>query len=199
MMPVKKKREKRPVHSDVMKNYLLSGVEPKDGAGWFELNSPLFPVDVAWEDLSEELLAEWIKEHPGSRPYGWWEFSAPRWERKFGTCIDGTLPEPRQRLGGIGTPAYEGLAYVPSFTRGVPDSWMDKRLVEYYNGRAKDIHGNPIGTEYEEGTFPFKEIDPKDPPHFESEASYLKRHNLFLLGEEKRLTAADFEPVKIGC
>lgn len=33
-----------------------------------------------------------------------------------------------------------------------------------------------------------------DPPKFESEASYLRRHGLLFKSEEKRLTAADFEP-----
>jgi hypothetical protein len=34
-------------------------------------------------------------------------------------------------------------------------------------------------------------IDKDDPPIFESQAAYLKRHGLFLAGEERR---ADFEP-----
>jgi hypothetical protein len=37
-------------------------------------------------------------------------------------------------------------------------------------------------------------VDPSDPPKFESQASYLKRHNLFEPGEERRLKAKDFEP-----
>jgi hypothetical protein len=37
-------------------------------------------------------------------------------------------------------------------------------------------------------------LDPLDPPKFEAEASYLKRHRLFLPGEERRLTEADFQP-----
>jgi hypothetical protein len=36
--------------------------------------------------------------------------------------------------------------------------------------------------------------DPRDPPAFEAQASYLKRHGLFLPGEEKRLQKADFAP-----
>jgi hypothetical protein len=38
------------------------------------------------------------------------------------------------------------------------------------------------------------EIDPENPPIFESQAAYLERHGLFLPGERKRLTRRDFEP-----
>lgn len=36
--------------------------------------------------------------------------------------------------------------------------------------------------------------DPDDPPRFESQAAYLRRHGLLLPGELRRLTAAAFEP-----
>ena len=35
---------------------------------------------------------------------------------------------------------------------------------------------------------------PEERPEGESQASFLKRHGLFLRGEERRLTPADFEP-----
>lgn len=149
-------------------------------------------VRSAWEAVRDELLADWIRERPGRRPWGWWRYDAPRWSRKFGAWFDGTLPEPRLRLGGTGTPAFEALAYVPTFARGVPDLWVSDFDVSYYNGRAKDIHGNRIGTKYAEGHFPHQAIDPADPPRFESEASYLKRRGLLLPGELARLTEADF-------
>jgi hypothetical protein len=37
-------------------------------------------------------------------------------------------------------------------------------------------------------------IDFDDPPLFEAQASYLKRHGLLSKAEEKRLKPADFEP-----
>jgi hypothetical protein len=37
-------------------------------------------------------------------------------------------------------------------------------------------------------------IDPEDPPTYESQASYLERHGLFLPGEKKRLTKYDWLP-----
>ncbi len=30
-----------------------------------------------WETHREEMLAKWIAEHPGSRPFCWWMFDAP--------------------------------------------------------------------------------------------------------------------------
>ena len=40
-------------------------------------------------------------------------------------------------------------------------------------------------------------VDPADPPKFESEASYLARHKLFLPGERARLCPRDFWPERI--
>ena len=136
-----------------------------------------------WQAVKDDIIATWIAEHPGTRPFAWWQYDSPG---------------PRSRVGGIGTPAHEVLAYVPAFNRGIPTKWVSRFDVEYYNGRAKDIHGNRIGAEYTEGHFPYDAIDPADPPRFESEASYLRRLGLFLPGEEKRLTDADFQPEVIS-
>jgi hypothetical protein len=38
-----------------------------------------------WAAHRDELLAEWVRDHPGSRPWGWW-----RWDAR----------EPRGQLGG---------------------------------------------------------------------------------------------------
>lgn len=31
-----------------------------------------------WEELGEDVLANWIAEKPGTRPWGWWLFDAPQ-------------------------------------------------------------------------------------------------------------------------
>ena len=139
----------------------------------------------AWEKVREEVMAAWIKKHPGTRCWAWWEIDAPRWERKFNSWFDGTKPEPRQRIGGTGTEDYEALAYAPYFDKGIPTGWVSKFDEEYYNGRRKNIHGDPIATEHKEGDFKGKAIDPNDPPQFESEAAYLQRHNLLTDAEKK--------------
>jgi hypothetical protein len=71
--------------------------------------------------------------------------------------------------------------------------WIQRRQVLYYSGLAVDIHGAPIGDLYPRA-FKGVAIDPNDPPTFESQAAYLKRHGLFLAGEERRLKKSDFEP-----
>jgi hypothetical protein len=133
-----------------------------------------------WRAYRGELLPQWIQERPGSRPWAWWCCDAPE--------------SSRRRLGGIGTPAHEVLAYVEEYDFGVPARWVTAWMVEYYNGRARDVHGQPIGLEYREGSFRGVAINPADPPRFESETTYLKRHRL--LGAEERacLSATAFEP-----
>ena len=141
-----------------------------------------------WEEIRGKVMADWINEHPASRPWAWWRFDAPRWKDPFEDCYcHGTFAEPRQRLGGTGTPDFEALNYVPSFDKGVPTGFVSQWDEEYYNGRAKDIHGNPIGTKYKEGHFKGKAIDPDDPPRYESEAAYLQRLGLLTPAEEKYL------------
>jgi hypothetical protein len=153
----------------------------------------------AWEALRDEIIDAWAQEHPGTRPSHWWRYDAPRmpvgtWP---GCYWDGQLPEPRRRLGGVGMPAHEALAYVPAFPFGVPDRWVDAWMVDYYNGRAVDVHGNPIGREFRGSHFSGVAIDPDDPPTFESQAAYLERHGMFLPGEPTRLTDNDFEPESV--
>src|SRR5690242_15024366 len=31
----------------------------------------------AWEEHREDVLAEWTKKHPGTRPSAWWQWDAP--------------------------------------------------------------------------------------------------------------------------
>jgi hypothetical protein len=152
-----------------------------------------------WQEHGPVILEWWMIEHPGTRPSLWWQFDAPR--EPIGTwpdCYyDGMLPLPRQRIGGIGTPKFDVFAYSPNYRSGIPTLWVESWEVEYYSGRAKDIHGNPIGQNFAGKHFAGLAIDPQNPPVFEAEATYLDRHNLLLPGERKRLTAADFAPERI--
>ncbi len=72
-------------------------------------------------------------------------------------------PAPRRRLGGTGLSNNDHGGYVPAFWCGVPRDW-----------------------------YHFQDIDTADPPVFESQAAYLKRHDLLLSGE--RLPADAFAP-----
>lgn len=83
-------------------------------------------------------------------------------------------PEQRQRIGGKGTPCHEVLADAPSFNLGIPTCWVsDKWITDRVKAEL---------------------YDPTDPPKYESQAAFLKRHNLFLSDEEKRLSDDDYAP-----
>jgi hypothetical protein len=85
----------------------------------------------------------------------------------------------------------------PDFSYGLPTCWISQRDVEYYTGTARDMHGN-LTNPKPSGTFKGVEIDPDNPPTYESQAAYLERHDLFLPGERRRLTKRDFEPEEIA-
>ncbi|GMR20201.1 MAG: hypothetical protein BMS9Abin36_0796 [Gammaproteobacteria bacterium] len=143
-----------------------------------------------WDKCKELILEEWTK--PGTRPQYWWIFDAPKANLK--TYTGKVLTAARKRLGGIGTPVYEVLNITPSFRYGVPTCWVDEFQEEYYNGRARDVNDDLIETNYKEGDFSGVAIDPDDPPVFESQAAYLKRHKLLSVEEKKDLTKSDYEP-----
>lgn len=63
-----------------------------------------------WRAHADELTAEYAKQNPGRRPYAWWKWTAP---------------EPRKRLGGIGTPAHDVLAYAVSYEHGIASRFIN--------------------------------------------------------------------------
>jgi hypothetical protein len=157
-----------------------------------------------WSSAREGLLARWICDRPGTRPFAWWQFDAPRWARQDlplwcrdeGNPALEALAEPRRRIGGVGTERYRVLGGFPEFNAGLPREFVtaaDLQVFESAEGRA--IYARGVGSLL--GEFVGVPIDPNDPPLFESEADYLRRHNLFLAGEERRLTAADFAPYTV--
>jgi hypothetical protein len=153
-----------------------------EDSGAFRFFATADELEALWRQHSAEVVAAHVAESPGSRPERWWEYDAPA---------------PRQRLGGTGSPAHECLAYVPHTAYGIPISWVSEWDVEYYNGRARDVHRKLIESGHREGDFKGLAPDPADPPSFESQAAYLRRNNLLLPGEEQRLTEADFEPERL--
>jgi hypothetical protein len=82
-------------------------------------------------------------------------------------------PEPRRQLGGIGTPLHECSAVARHLEYGVPAEWRTERDDGYLR------EGVPISDD--------------DPPLFESEANYLRRHGLLLPGERQRLHRRSYE------
>ena len=172
-MPTKRRRRLRfPALTgltDAMREYLFAGrfppsekfVEPAQRDWWpvYHRSNDKAVIQADWTRVRDELLQAWIGERPGTRPWAWWQFDAPRWARHdlpprvrdLGDVWLQWMAEPRRRLGGIGTPTYEVLNEAPSFHAGLPARWVTAWQESYYNGRARDIHGQPMGTEYHEG------------------------------------------------
>jgi hypothetical protein len=113
-------------------------------------------MEQLWNQNCDVILAEHVKENPGTRPALWWRYDAPRLPiGTFPGChYDGKLPQTRERTGGNGTPAHEVQAVLPAFAYGIPTVWVG--------------------------------LDENYPPAFESQAAYLKRHGLLMTGEERR-------------
>lgn len=131
-----------------------------------------------WQQGGSDVVAEWITERPGTRPRAWWRFEAPRWADdpydRF--TFRGTLPEPRRRLGGKGTPVFDCLNYAPGFEFGIPSQFITASDLECFGGlENRTHHGVPV-----------EAYDPKDPPAFESQAKYLWDRDL-LEPEERKL------------
>lgn len=113
-------------------NDAAAGVTPERKWDAYELKSnktlglcePI--TEWLWRDHGADVVARWAVDHPGTRPSLWWAFSAPR--APFGSLPhmfpDASFPQPRLRLGGTGRPAYEVLAYTPSFAFGLPVMWV---------------------------------------------------------------------------
>jgi len=183
--------------------WFRDGIQKHDSVSLFAYHAwPQQQRRLLWSECCHELVAEWIKSNPGSRPYAWWAFDAPRlppeqYGRHANACYITSLIEPRKKLGGIGTPAHEVLNYAPQFHFGIPTSWVDQFHVGYYNGRTLDLHGDPIGTTYQPGDFQADAFDPLDPPIYEAEATYLQRHGLLTAAEETRLLLEGFDPVRV--
>lgn len=174
-MPVRKRIDKRRQQVTDEHEAWLHG---QDRASGFIRYSPADELEDLWNTHCHRIVAEHVTLYPGTRPVRWWQYDAL---------------EPRRRLGGIGTPASDVLAYVPMLSFGIPAIWVSGWQVRYYSGTAVDIHGNPIGSRFATSDFKGVAIDPKDPPRFESQAAYLKRLGLFLAGEERLLNKAAWD------
>ena len=190
-MPTKRTRVTRNLIPEISDEELcflsdaMLGIRPeKMGLKMYVLKGDQKARKALWDTHKDEILAEWIRQRPGSRPSMWWEFSAPRIAQESmnalgrGKTVVQLHPEnfcePRLRLGGIGTPDFQELNYWPIFVCAIPAGWVSAWQTSYYNGKARDIHGNPIGTEYVEGNFLGVPPDPRDPPVYESQAAYLR-------------------------
>lgn len=135
-----------------------------------------------WREHGDDITAEWASSMPGTRPPAWWQYSAPR--QPLGTYpgwwIDGKLPDPRRRVSGRGSLCSDHLAHSPAFYCGLPLHWLSDSDIRLFKLNRKA-----------------ERFDPTDPPCFESEAAYLRRHDLLLPGESRHLTQRDYAPAPL--
>lgn len=119
-----------------------------------------FEEDI-WRIWGPSVLERWLRDRPGSRPSLWWKYEAPRLPAKgTGSFYDGKLEEPRRQVGGSGLTQWEaGENWLPHLKCGIPAS--------------REC---------------FKTFDPSDPPNYEAQAVYLKRHGLLTAEEAEALT-----------
>ena len=70
---------------------------------------------AVWAKWGPGVLARWLIERPGTRPSLWWKYEAPRLPAKgIKVFYDGKIPEPRQRVGGVGSTQWDsGENWVP--------------------------------------------------------------------------------------
>jgi len=180
-MPRKRLTAKRPEAelSPELKEFFETG----------EMSASGYLMDIAirqkiWTAVKKDFLKGWIIDHPGTRPWAWWKWDSP---------------EPRKRIGGIGDPSHEHLkAILPHYEFGLPTQWVTKFDEEYYNGRARDIHRNLIPSNWKLGDFEGRAIDARNPPTFESEASYLLRLKLLVEGEKILIPKKAWQPERIS-
>lgn len=148
--------------SDATWDYLRDKHDANDKTDmfrWFEIfaldSDNNKNIDQLWATHRDVVLNEHIKERPGTRPALWWKFDAPRlpmgislgvWCKggKLPEWCDGKLPEPRNRLGGAGRPAYEVKCYKPSFQYGLPDIWegIDENDLPTFESHAAFLKRN---------------------------------------------------------
>jgi hypothetical protein len=168
----RKGKSKRPEVQDHIWEWLCdenpTGVDEDGNFSFeiFQLEGDDDGLRKLWEDVEDDVLDYHIANHPGTRPACWWKFSAPRIPVGTWDVTAGTFLDgklPEPRLQVSGA--------------GDPPWERFNYAPEFEFGIPKQWVG----------------LDPKDPPRFESQAHYLRRHGLFLPGEEKKLTAADFE------
>lgn len=111
-----------------------------------------------WDEHRAGILADWIKAHPGARPAMWWVFDAPR-----------LAPD---KLG-----RWAGTMYGPRMIETRRKLRGDGRpLHETLNYAPAYHYGIPAWLG-----------DPGNPPEFETQHAYLKRHGLLLPAERNKV------------
>jgi len=135
-----------------------------------------------WRDVANELLEDWIATRPGTRPWACGSSThrpsnVVAWAAVARRC---TSAWPWRQRGHSVCPRVVGS------TRGLG----------VLLGTARDVHGRLVNekAKYRKPRFKGVAFDKNDPPRYESQASYLARHELLTDDERRRLPADAFEP-----
>ena len=159
-----------------------------DPTRWAILTDTELPVDVnrfilldrddyqamlpLWTEFRSRILAEWIKTKPGTRPAMWWRYDSPRFSSE-------NLPEPLRR-----------------WSRTV----LADRLIQprwKLRGEGKPLHAERAYVPRYHYGIPAWLGDPDNPPVFETQRVYLKRHGLLLPAERGRFAEPYPHPLHI--
>jgi hypothetical protein len=135
----------------------LTDAEPPTGSNPFALMA-LRDDDLRelWHEHRERILADHIDVHPGTRPAAWWLWDAPR-----------ALPVTLGR--------FYGTTFAPAM--------VEPRCL--LRGSGCPLHeAAAFAPSYAYG-IPAWCGDPDEPPEFETQAAYLKRHGLLLPAERR--------------
>jgi hypothetical protein len=152
--------------------YILDGIHPDSKAVGFEIFTF---IPAAWPHGEEK----------DSGAYELWQlhreaFLSDYIEKNPGhrpfAWWEFESPGLRKRIGGKGSPTSEVLNVVESYSFGVPDSWLSNLDISIWPKLKKH------------------KVDFTDPPSFESQPAFLKRHNLLNEKELEKLTDEDFMP-----
>lgn len=157
------------------------GIDP---AHWAILTDALLPADanpfitldaesydvmrLLWEDHRAGILADWITTKPGTRPSCWWRFDAPRLDPKKHGRWSRTVLAPR--------------------------------LIETRRklcGDGKPLHEVLAYAPAHHYGIPAWCGDPDNPPEFETQRAYLKRHGLLLPAERRKIAEPFPHPLRI--
>lgn len=122
-----------------------------------------------WREVESDVLDYFIEKYPGHRPRVWWWYSAPRIPAGSWERTTGSYLD-----GKVAEPRLQVSG------AGGPPWEMGFNYLPWFE------YGIPTS---------WVCLDPADPPRFESEAAYLRRHGLLLPSEVRRLKPSDFEPV----
>lgn len=74
-----------------------------------------------YQSIKKDFLQDWISKNPCTRPWAWYEYSAPRWDDPWPDYFcHKTFAEPRLHISGGAECKYN---FVPSYYKAVSEHW----------------------------------------------------------------------------